>query len=280
MPPVISGRASSAPRQRTAKPFCPPSFAVKTSGSVRVHTPPWTMRSEEQTSELQSLLRISYAVFCLQKKKRVCFFFLMIRRPPGPTRTAQLFPYPTLFRSVAGGRPPRHGGRIDAACLVLKLPVGDGHAAGDQRPRVVRAAPANRKAVLPAVLRGEDQRLGPRPHSAMDDDGHVLMSIRRANRGLGALQRTERRRRAACRLVIAVGRDMENAVRLVPHRLRQRGGRQDYHRDRGHRSPHRHSSLPRFSAPMELRRALFGEGGAAFLRIVGREADRLDRKSP
>src|SRR3546814_3072767 len=27
------------------------------------------MRSEEQTSELQSLLRISYAVFCLKKKK-------------------------------------------------------------------------------------------------------------------------------------------------------------------------------------------------------------------
>src|SRR3546814_10548400 len=26
-------------------------------------------RSEEQTSELQSLMRISYAVFCLQKKK-------------------------------------------------------------------------------------------------------------------------------------------------------------------------------------------------------------------
>src|SRR3546814_6063684 len=27
-------------------------------------------RSEEHTSELQSLMRISYAVFCLQKKKR------------------------------------------------------------------------------------------------------------------------------------------------------------------------------------------------------------------
>src|SRR3546814_7377505 len=27
-------------------------------------------RSEEQTSELQSLMRISYAVFCLQKKKQ------------------------------------------------------------------------------------------------------------------------------------------------------------------------------------------------------------------
>src|SRR3546814_9117086 len=28
------------------------------------------VRSEEQTSELQSLMRISYAVFCLKKKKR------------------------------------------------------------------------------------------------------------------------------------------------------------------------------------------------------------------
>src|SRR3546814_7550491 len=31
-------------------------------------THPWA-RSEEHTSELQSLMRISYAVFCLQKKK-------------------------------------------------------------------------------------------------------------------------------------------------------------------------------------------------------------------
>src|SRR3546814_4404374 len=29
----------------------------------------WKMRSEEHTSELQSLMRISYAVFCLTKKK-------------------------------------------------------------------------------------------------------------------------------------------------------------------------------------------------------------------
>src|SRR3546814_3617990 len=29
----------------------------------------WIMRSEEHTSELQSLMRISYAVFCLKKKK-------------------------------------------------------------------------------------------------------------------------------------------------------------------------------------------------------------------
>src|SRR3546814_3093143 len=29
----------------------------------------WTPRSEEHTSELQSLMRTSYAVFCLKKKK-------------------------------------------------------------------------------------------------------------------------------------------------------------------------------------------------------------------
>src|SRR3546814_13539194 len=30
---------------------------------------------------------------------RLCFFFLMIRRPPRSTRTDTLFPYTTLFRS-------------------------------------------------------------------------------------------------------------------------------------------------------------------------------------
>src|SRR3546814_4784731 len=30
----------------------------------------WPRRSEEHTSELQSLMRISYAVFCLKKKKK------------------------------------------------------------------------------------------------------------------------------------------------------------------------------------------------------------------
>src|SRR3546814_10883643 len=32
--------------------------------------PAWPPRSEEHTSELQSLMRISYAVFCLKKKKK------------------------------------------------------------------------------------------------------------------------------------------------------------------------------------------------------------------
>src|SRR3546814_6312194 len=35
----------------------------------KVDAVPLTRRSEEHTSELQSLMRISYAVFCLKKKK-------------------------------------------------------------------------------------------------------------------------------------------------------------------------------------------------------------------
>src|SRR3546814_3637938 len=38
------------------------------------------LRSEEHTSELQSLMRISYAVFCL-KKKKFNSFILMKRNP-------------------------------------------------------------------------------------------------------------------------------------------------------------------------------------------------------
>src|SRR3546814_18794861 len=34
----------------------------------RRRPPTWRSRSEEHTSELQSLMRISYAVFCLKKK--------------------------------------------------------------------------------------------------------------------------------------------------------------------------------------------------------------------
>src|SRR3546814_9940811 len=41
-------------------------------GATRLHSvvgsTAWISRSEEHTSELQSLMRISYAVFCLKKK--------------------------------------------------------------------------------------------------------------------------------------------------------------------------------------------------------------------
>src|SRR3546814_8196819 len=40
------------------------------------------------------------------------FFFLMIRRPPRSTRTDTLFPYTTLFRSLALQAGRRWGGRL------------------------------------------------------------------------------------------------------------------------------------------------------------------------
>src|SRR3546814_4569700 len=46
-----------------------PSLDV-TGELFEIDGPRLTCRSEEQTSELQSLMRISYAVFCLKKKNR------------------------------------------------------------------------------------------------------------------------------------------------------------------------------------------------------------------
>src|SRR3546814_5567335 len=43
--------------------------AGRGAGSGQALDPPDDPRSEEHTSELQSLMRISYAVFCLKKKK-------------------------------------------------------------------------------------------------------------------------------------------------------------------------------------------------------------------
>src|SRR3546814_7953198 len=43
-----------------------PAETVRTAWPIALHIP---ARSEEHTSELQSLMRISYAVFCLKKKK-------------------------------------------------------------------------------------------------------------------------------------------------------------------------------------------------------------------
>src|SRR3546814_7066432 len=44
--------------------------AVQGAGDERQRVRVADLRSEEHTSELQSLMRISYAVFCLKKKKK------------------------------------------------------------------------------------------------------------------------------------------------------------------------------------------------------------------
>src|SRR3546814_6119804 len=47
-----------------------PVGTVKADGTSNIVAPALVSRSEEHTSELQSLMRISYAVFCLKKKKK------------------------------------------------------------------------------------------------------------------------------------------------------------------------------------------------------------------
>src|SRR3546814_2353328 len=70
-------RSTACSKMRDTRPTCPPEAIISPSsmaeplrpGASQLH-PENRRRSEEHTSELQSLMRISYAVFCLKKKKQ------------------------------------------------------------------------------------------------------------------------------------------------------------------------------------------------------------------
>src|SRR3546814_7158852 len=59
-----SNQAAIAPVSKTTDPEPGPELVRKLLAGIAAK-----QRSEEHTSELQSLMRISYAVFCLQKKE-------------------------------------------------------------------------------------------------------------------------------------------------------------------------------------------------------------------
>src|SRR3546814_7393464 len=67
--PRATTRSTRHPKKRRAASRSTP----RTSSTKRLHVTTRTLtaraRSEEHTSELQSLMRISYDVFCLKKKK-------------------------------------------------------------------------------------------------------------------------------------------------------------------------------------------------------------------
>src|SRR3546814_8971654 len=63
-PPSISQRPA---RHRVAEGFAGPDLYDQGRDDAARHE--GAVRSEEHTSELQSLMRISYAVFCLKKKR-------------------------------------------------------------------------------------------------------------------------------------------------------------------------------------------------------------------
>src|SRR3546814_538996 len=72
------GDATVAPNPNLGEISKPPFYAIKafpgdvgTFGGLVTDENARVLRSEEHTSELQSLMRISYAVFCLKKKKNM-----------------------------------------------------------------------------------------------------------------------------------------------------------------------------------------------------------------
>src|SRR3546814_6487056 len=70
---AASRRCRAAPRRGTpsrARGSRAPDPCGRRARTAEWGCPSACRRSEEHTSELQSLIRISYAVFCLQKKKR------------------------------------------------------------------------------------------------------------------------------------------------------------------------------------------------------------------
>src|SRR3546814_16802167 len=103
-------------------------------------------------------------------------FFLMIRRPPRSTRTDTLFPYTTLFRSVARRRPPVVG-----------------HAA--RHGRDDRAAEDAAAAALDAESEGADvAALSARPSRCLPDPRDAAPAAAVRNHGAAAVARGGRPR--------------------------------------------------------------------------------------
>src|SRR3546814_3094893 len=73
--PMTFSKSMRLPSVAMGPAVRPPSTAMvwpvtKVEASLARNSAVSAIRSEEHTSELQSLMRISYAVFCLKKKKR------------------------------------------------------------------------------------------------------------------------------------------------------------------------------------------------------------------
>src|SRR3546814_4488502 len=67
--PLMSWMTADAGQDSSVGTTRPTPLPERVGAKVRTCSgPSWRRRSEEHTSELQSLMRISYAVFCLKKK--------------------------------------------------------------------------------------------------------------------------------------------------------------------------------------------------------------------
>src|SRR3546814_12914830 len=102
----------------------------------------------------------------------LCFFFLMIRRPPRSTRTDTLFPYTTLFRS--------HQHRRDARLVHLDRRAD---AAAAVRPR--GAARRRTRLLRPGDERDRAQYRAARRAAARDRDEQHRLAVRSEGRREG-----------------------------------------------------------------------------------------------
>src|SRR3546814_15967310 len=92
------------------------------------------------------VLGLSFVLY-IYSDYRVCFFFLMIRRPPRSTRTDTLFPYTTLFRSarsVVGSPDTLVVDKGTTTQTILAVPEGPGQEATVTTPRCRPSAASNR----------------------------------------------------------------------------------------------------------------------------------------
>src|SRR3546814_7255791 len=119
----------------------------------------------------------------------VCFFFLMIRRPPRSTRTDTLFPYTTLFRS-------RH-----QVARLFEAPADRMLARAARAAEVAEAFIAQIGALIDAERPIDDERRG----------RHAIVERGRIDEGL------DRRARLAFGLGLAVERRQADVERSEEH---------------------------------------------------------------
>src|SRR3546814_2068157 len=83
---AVSGEIAAAVGDAMAWPGATPDRS-----SPGDHSHPALLRSEEHTSELQSLMRISYAVFCLKKKNKTYYTNINARTTKTHTQLTQSY---------------------------------------------------------------------------------------------------------------------------------------------------------------------------------------------
>src|SRR3546814_322535 len=150
------------------------------------------------------------------------FFFLMIRRPPRSTRTDTLFPYTTLFRSVADALDHRRIDGLGVGLVGHHLAAVGQHLVADLGGRLAEAdrEAAGRRAVLPREVGRERIRIlveqEVHPSLAVDRDRPALVAQHGGEAHAGEI--------VVNGLALALGRgELDEFEAVDAHRVLERG---------------------------------------------------------